>query len=463
MRFEDLNLEAPMENETVEFKERLNKNDYFDYLKTICAFSNGNGGRIYIGVSDKDRELHGMSISEAEKEIALLLSNNIAHLDPTVRISCSYIDYIEKGEKKWICVAIVAPSPSKPVFMEYKKTFTPFVRVGASSFPASLDEIRSMLVASSSTSYDSYLTEQTYNPNDFSTLLSSYSSNNGGLSLSSAMLQSISFMDDRGYLRRGATLFSDKCNDPCTRVHMRAWKGYSRGDDTVIDNKVLVGNLLTLHEEMVAFILRHSDTGIRKSKANSSPYEAYPLLAVREAVTNALAHRNYFISGSEINVDIFLDRLEISSPGSIYGGKRIENSKDLLSIFPWRRNQIICDTFTLCRLMEQNRSGFEKIKEAYSSCSPSKQPSVSSDECSFKITLFDCRSNEDIDISEGVYRKILDYCLTPKSSSEIASMLFMSPSSYFKRKYLNPLLDRGYLVALGKENSPSRKYVKSND
>ena len=98
MKFEDLKLNHPFETDQTEFKEKLNKNDYFDWLKTICAFANTKGGTLYVGVHDKTRELNGVTIDEVEREVNRLQSNDLAHLSPTVRLSFSYIDYLD-GER----------------------------------------------------------------------------------------------------------------------------------------------------------------------------------------------------------------------------------------------------------------------------------------------------------------------------------------------------------------------------
>ena len=70
--------------------------------------------------------------------------------------------------------------------------------------------------------------------------------------------------------------------------------------------------------------------------------EDYPLRAVREAIVNAIIHRDYQIVGSEIHIDMFDDRLEIYSPGGMPDGSKVQNL-DLRNVSSKRRNPIIAD------------------------------------------------------------------------------------------------------------------------
>ena len=72
MNFIDLKEGIPFETTQVEFKERLNHKDSFSYLKTVCAFANTNGGFLFIGVNDTNRELNGRDIHTAEQEVNYL-------------------------------------------------------------------------------------------------------------------------------------------------------------------------------------------------------------------------------------------------------------------------------------------------------------------------------------------------------------------------------------------------------
>ena len=79
-----------------------------------------------------------------------------------------------------------------------------------------------------------------------------------------------------------------------------------------------------------------------------------------EVITNALAHMDYLIQGSEVHVDMFDDRMEIYSPGAMPEGRLIQNM-DLDNIPSIRRNPVIADIFTQLGYMERKGSGMGKI------------------------------------------------------------------------------------------------------
>jgi len=86
--------------------------------------------------------------------------------------------------------------------------------------------------------------------------------------------------------------------------------------------------------------------------------------AIKEALINALAHRDYTFQGSEIHIDMYDDRLEIINPGGLLDGKMIQNM-DINNIASMRRNPIICDILTRMNYMERRGSGLKKIVDAY--------------------------------------------------------------------------------------------------
>ena len=86
----------------------------------------------------------------------------------------------------------------------------------------------------------------------------------------------------------------------------------------------------------------------------------YAKRAVTEALVNALIHHDYIVLGSEVHIDIFDDRVEITSPGGMFGGGSIQEY-DIYSIRSMRRNPVIADLFHRMKYMERRGSGLCKI------------------------------------------------------------------------------------------------------
>ena len=112
--------------------------------------------------------------------------------------------------------------------------------------------------------------------------------------------------------------------------------------------------------------------------------------SVFEALVNALIHRDYLILGGEVHIDIYDDRLTITSPGGMADGTRIQE-RDLSNISSTRRNPVLADILARLGYMERQRSGFKKITEAYSSAHNYRAelaPKFYSDSASFQVTLY---------------------------------------------------------------------------
>ena len=110
----------------------------------------------------------------------------------------------------------------------------------------------------------------------------------------------------------------------------------------------------------------------------------YPYKAVREVLVNALIHRNYQILGSEIHVEVFDDRLEITSPGGMMNGRRVQDM-DIRHIPSMRRNQVISDVFSRLGFMERRGSGIDRILNSY--VEVAQKPTFYSDSDFFIVTL----------------------------------------------------------------------------
>ncbi len=120
------------------------------------------------------------------------------------------------------------------------------------------------------------------------------------------------------------------------------------------------GNLLVLLREVEAFIKRHNIMSWEKKPTHRVEYRCYSERAITEALVNALVHRSYVELGSEIHVDIYDDRLTISSPGEMPHGNL---PADVVSqaVESHRRNPVVADVFGRMNLMERRGSGLREI------------------------------------------------------------------------------------------------------
>lgn len=121
----------------------------------------------------------------------------------------------------------------------------------------------------------------------------------------------------------------------------------------------------------------------------------YPEQAVLESIVNALIHRDYMETGSEVHIDIFDDRMEIYSPGGMYDGSIVQEL-DTNNIPSRRRNPVIADIFSRMHYMERRGSGFKKIKSDYHNAVNYHlkiEPKFRSTNNAFFVTLYNLNYN----------------------------------------------------------------------
>ena len=290
--------------------------------------------------------------------------------------------------------------------------------------------------------------------------------------MSDKALCSMGFFDAEGRLANGAVLFSDTYQGTKTSMTCSVFSGINKGSERIVAINHFQGNIIDSINYACEFVLQRMNYGILKLEDRRVNQPAYPKRALLEGVVNAIAHRDYFMDGSQIQIDMFSDRLEISSPGSFYQGTPIEKTYELSSIISKRRNELICGVLVMCNVMEAAGTGFDKIADEYASADSLHKPYIFSASDHFTLVLPDLtymagvsapgEAIEYVPVSnETKYdRTILAFCLNSSHSvAEIASRLNISDSSYFRKKVLGNLVQQGHL----KEGKKGRKKIYTSD
>ena len=145
-------------------------------------------------------------------------------------------------------------------------------------------------------------------------------------------------------------------------------------------------------------------------------------------------HRDYIVLGSEVHIDMFDDRVEITSPGGMFGGGAIQEY-DIYRIRSMRRNPVIADLFHRMKYNVNYHQG-QSIVDT---------PQVTTQ----------------VKTQVAIYDKILAFCATPHSKIEITEHCGYKNTKNFTQKYLRPLLDSGILKMTipDKPNSRNQRYI----
>lgn len=222
-----------------------------------------------------------------------------------------------------------------------------------------------------------------------------------------------------------------------------------------IDNKRITGSILDMLEEAVEFVRRNSRTKtIIDSDGHRLDRPEYPIKAVREAILNALIHRDYSIhsENTPISVEMYRDRLEVKNCGGLYGRISID---ELGKVRPETRNAALANMLEILNITENRYSGIPTMRSELKKASlPAPVFSVLHGE--FKVVI---KNGYQSDPLEG-NGSILDYCETPRTRSEIVNFVGKS-NNYVMSTLVKPLVEKGKLKMTipSKPKSVYQKFV----
>ena len=183
------------------------------------------------------------------------------------------------------------------------------------------------------------------------------------------------------------------------------------------------------------------ETGERTDKPE------YPVEAIREAMLNALIHRDYshFTEGTPIQIDFFTDRMEIHSPGGLYGRMTVE---DLGTAKPDLRNPTLATMSEFLLNTENRYSGIPTIRREMAKAGL-PAPVFINRRNEFIVILYNKPiSNEQetpLSLNKGK-EGLLEFCKTPRTRQEIADYLGINTVFYVMKHYIQPLVESGELL-----------------
>ena len=481
MKIEELFPNFGLESKNIEYKGIIKegKSDKgkkleIGWLKTIAAFANTDGGKLIIGVEDNNHTIVALDKKEADKTILMIHRQVKEKIEPKISYEINAIEVNTSNETRYIIQVIVNKSKNLPVTLHEEGLLGIYVRNYGRTDIATPEQIKDLILLSDNIPFDIAKTGIVYNENEFKKL--HLVAQERKTKISEKELISKNCITEDSYVTKGMELFADDYSGLRTKVVATVWPGLTKGGSIVTATEEYTGNLLSVLERTIDFIRVHSANGFRKLSTQTVPYVSYPVRAVTEGVVNAIGHRNYYMSGTQVEINIFPDRLEITSPGALLGVRELYKEKNIASIIPRRRNEVICNLLEMCKYMEKKGSGFDLIEEDYSKVSDEFAPFITTDSSSFTLTLPDLTyergvidNNADypevyaLEVLEGKNDlQILSYCYNNKRTvKEIASEIGLTASTYFRSKVIARLVKKGMLIELGDGNN--KQYMANKE
>lgn len=371
------------ENTKTEFKEldRIKGCLPSSVPKEIVAFANTEGGDLYIGIRDD-----GTVVGVENTDDVMTRISNVAHdsILPNI-LPFIQIQPIEI-EGKQVVKTSISVGTERPYYLA-KEGLTPkgvYVRVGTACIPLNENGIREMIMETSGKSYEecrSMNQELTFN-----SMNGEMRSHN--LEFGKVQMKTLKMIGPDDLYTNLGLLLSDQC--PYT-IKVAVFQD----DGTIFrDRTESSGSLLKQLDEIYKFIDIHNQTKATFSGLYRTDVRDYPEDALREALLNAIVHRDYILSGSTI-VNIYNDHIEFISLGGLARGLSLDT---VLMGVSQTRNPNLAAIFYRLGMIESFGTGIRKIINLYKGFD--RQPVFKNVEGAFIVKLFN--RNELYDKKEAI-------------------------------------------------------------
>ncbi len=436
------------EGKTLEFKQNLSSP--IGVLRTIVAFANTAGGTIILGVEDKSKKVCGVENPlEIEEKLANLIADCISpQIIPEVEVVLWRNSYLLTIE--------IFPSSVKPHYLKKQGVDKgTYIRVGSTNRLVDnimLSELQRVRIDDS---FDKQaMTELNSEEIDFrvaSELFEPVKKLNKQDLLS--MNITTKYQNKQVPTIGGEILFGrDRLQYfPDAWIQVGRFKGATKTN--IFDTQDIVSYPILAIDSVMDFVQKHAMQTIEINEVRNTKIWNVPMVAIREALINAVVHTDYSQQGSPIRISIFDDRIEIENPGLLMFGLTVDDIKCGLSKL---RNRVLGQIFYRLGLIERWGSGIRRIID---SCVEAgfQEPQFEEIGTHFRVTIF----------TEIVSKPLLDeidqkiITLLKKTNGlttkEVADKIKKSQRT--ARTRLLGLIEKGFVVELAKNiNDPGRKY-----
>ena len=352
------------ESKNVEFKVELPKKSE-KYMKSVIAFANTSGGKIVLGVDDETRTIVGVdekSVFQIMDNIANAISDSC---EPQIIPNITF----QTIDGKCVVVVEIYPGANRPYyFKSFGKASGTYIRVAGTSRPADQVKIKELEMEGANLSWDE-LTCVGYPVDEKAVLklcgdIKRYMFEATGAEdvksikeVSSKQLLSWKILKqvEGELLATNAFVLLTSEYFPFSKIQCALFKGTDR--DIFIDKKEYGGPLYEQIENAYQFVLRHINLGAEiEGIVRRESYEL-PIGAIREMIVNAVCHRNY-MDNSCVQVAVYDNRVEVTSPGMLYGGLTLEEAMSGRSKI---RNRAIAEVFSRMEIIEEWGTGIRRI------------------------------------------------------------------------------------------------------
>jgi ATP-dependent DNA helicase RecG len=328
----------------IEFKESLDKS----FVEEVCAFANSSGGKIILGVSDKGI-IKGINTDNSFRS---RVQDSLRQLQPYLNVGIEIKDNL--------IVVEVPDGNDKP----YACSRGFFIRNGANSQKLTRNEIIEYFQKEGRIRFDELKNDKAVFENDFDERAFKDFLNLAGITHSidrMSLLRNLDCISDDGKFTNAGVLFFARDIDFLLNhaiVVCVLYKGTEKVN--ILDKKDFKGNIVENINNAILFVKRHTNVQYKIEKLQREEITDIPDIALREAIINAVCHRDYFDKSSNVLIEVFDDRVEISNPGGLPSGlKPSDFGRKSVA-----RNPLIASLLNRINYIEKVGTGINRIKQA---------------------------------------------------------------------------------------------------
>ena len=334
------------EGTTLEFKESLSSS----FARELVALANTIGGKILLGVRD-DGTVIGVHDSNTLRSRIQDIARNC---DPPVKVLAEPVNEV--------FAVHVRESDAKPV--QCSDGF--FWRQGAVTQKLTRDEIRDFFRVEGVIRFDLSPCPRFRYPEDFDRkkfdAWLSYSGITGRPPVEDVLanIEAAERVGDKLLFRNaGVLFFARNVRRFFPQAYITCLLAKGKNKVHILDRKDFDGGLVADIEDALRFIERNTRTAYRIEGLKRQNILEYPMKALREAITNAVMHRDWFFDGANVFVEIYTDRIEVVSPGSLPRGLTLAD----LGRKSVRRNALVSDLLHRIDFVEKAGTGIRRIRD----------------------------------------------------------------------------------------------------
>lgn len=353
------------ESDMVELKETY----VDDIRKEIIAFANTSGGTIYIGVKDNG-EVVGLDDLDA---VTLQIANVCRDaIKPDITLFLGYEPLLFEGKN--VLAVHIQPGTSKPYYLSAKglKPSGVYVRQGTSSAPASDEAIRRMIKETDGDRFEEARSVE----QELTFVEAEKAFGSREIRIGPMQMKTLGMINEEGLYTNLALLLSDQCPHI---IKAATFSGKDR--EEFQDRREFTGSLLKQLNEAYSYLDMRNQTKATFQGLYRTDRRDYSERAIREALLNAIEHRDYSFMAPTL-ISVFPDRIEFVSYGGLVAGAQMEDILNGLSVC---RNRNLANVFYRLELVEAYGTGLARIQRAYAG--RDEQPRFQAGPNSFRVVL----------------------------------------------------------------------------